>query len=226
MDGQTDHGAGGGAYRTRFLASLVASLALVTALFRLPWLGGQALVGWGVETPDAPWLAFEEPSRTRPGGALPTVVTLPDEEEPAADDEEAEADSGAFLLESAPEPPRERLEALRPILEFSEKPPELVGGLGALYLHIEYPEAAAQAGIQGRLLLEFVVEADGRPTDIRVRQSLHPLCDSAAVRALRQVAFVPGRQRGEAVRVRMRLPVRFRLVDASGLPLDGTEAEG
>ncbi len=61
-------------------------------------------------------------------------------------------------------------------------------------------------------MLRFVVGTDGRARDIVVMQPLHPLCDSAAVRALRQTTFVPGRQDGKRVAVRMQLPVRFRLV--------------
>lgn len=93
--------------------------------------------------------------------------------------------------------------------------PEIKGGIGRYYLNIEYPPEAVEAGIQGRLLLGFVVNEDGSASHIRVLESLHPLCDSAAVRALRRTQFVPGRQDGEKVPVHMRLPVRFTLVDTS-----------
>ena len=72
-----------------------------------------------------------------------------------------------------------------------------------------FPEGIDQ-GIEGRLVLAFVVEPTGRPSDIEVLHSLHPLCDSAAVDALRKTRFIPGKQNGRVVRVRMRLPVRFR----------------
>jgi TonB family protein len=88
----------------------------------------------------------------------------------------------------------------------------MVGGRSALYLHIKYPLKARKEGIQGRLLLGFRVNEDGQAEDIRVLRSLHPLCDSAAVRALRSVEFAPARRAGTPVAMRTTLPVRFRLV--------------
>jgi protein TonB len=112
----------------------------------------------------------------------------------------------------APDSALVALEARNAVLEFSEQMPEIEGGVGAYYLNIRYPKAAIEAGVHGRLILSFVVERDGRPSQIEVLQSLHPLCDSSAVRALRQTRFVPGHQNGEPVRVRMRLPVHFKIV--------------
>jgi protein TonB len=103
------------------------------------------------------------------------------------------------------------------ILEFAEELPEVQGGMGALYLNIDYPEAARKAGIQGRVVLRFVVERNGSVEHVDVVESLHPLCDSAAVRAVRNTSFVPGRQNGHRVRVRMSLPIRFRLVEPGTL---------
>ena len=181
-------------------------------------------MGWGVLPADALEVSFEEPRPQGPkreAGLMsrhqiePVVDEIParaEEEDPAN-----EATAAAALPDArAPLP---ELKKLAPILEFAEQAPALVGGLGSLYLHIRYPQAAIDEGIQGQLILRFVVEPDGRTTEIVVEKSLHPLCDSAAVRALREVAFRPGRQDGEAARVRMRLPVRFRIVDAGGQPL-------
>jgi protein TonB len=91
--------------------------------------------------------------------------------------------------------------------------PQIVGGRGSFYLSIEYPEEARRQGIQGRVILDFVVDVDGRTQDIRVLKSLHPLCDSSAVAALERTRFIPGQRDGEKIPVRMRLPVRFQLVN-------------
>jgi len=95
------------------------------------------------------------------------------------------------------------------------KQPEMVGGMGAYYLQIQYPEAARQEGIEGRLRLQFVVNSDGSPEHIEVVEPLHPLTDTAAVRALRSVRFRPALNGGEPIPVWMSLPVRFRLVDST-----------
>lgn len=107
----------------------------------------------------------------------------------------------------------------REVLNFAEQQPEIVGGISSYYLNIDYPEAAREAGIQGRLLLTFVVEPTGRASNIRIEQSLHPLCDSAAIAALERSRFIAGRQDGKKVPVRMRLPVRFRLIDMTEEPV-------
>jgi len=93
--------------------------------------------------------------------------------------------------------------------------PEIVGGMGAFYLQVRYPLAARQQGIEGRLRLEFVVTREGTPRDIQVIDPLHPLTDTAAVRALRSVQFRPATHEGTPVAVRMTLPVRFRLLSDS-----------
>lgn len=90
--------------------------------------------------------------------------------------------------------------------------PHIKGGLGALYLNIDYPRAAREQGVEGRLLVTFTVHPSGTATDIDVIRPLHPLCDSAAVQALRTVRFAPGQKNGTPVPVRMTLPIRFRLL--------------
>lgn len=117
-------------------------------------------------------------------------------------------------MQSDPKPDLGRLKARSRVLEFSEEMPQIEGGIGAYYINIRYPKAAIEAGVHGRLILSFVVERDGYPSEIEVLKSLHPLCDSSAVQALRKTRFVPGRQNGQPVRVRMRLPVHFKIVTA------------
>lgn len=92
-----------------------------------------------------------------------------------------------------------------------ETPPTLIGGLAALQQDIHYPEIAKKAGISGRVFLQFIVEKDGAPSEIVVTRGIGAGCDEEAVRALEQVRFNPGLQRGLPVRVKMSLPVTFRL---------------
>ncbi len=89
--------------------------------------------------------------------------------------------------------------------------PELIGGLEDLQARIHYPEIAKKAGIQGRVFLQFVVEKDGTPVEIMVTRGLGGGCDDEAVRALSETRFTPGMQRGIPVRVKMSIPVTYRL---------------
>lgn len=107
--------------------------------------------------------------------------------------------------------PVERQNADEETFIIVESPPTLIGGLAKLQREIRYPAIARKAGIQGRVFLQFVVQKDGSPTDIIVARGIGAGCDEEAVRALREMTFTPGRQRGVPVRVKMSLPVTFQL---------------
>lgn len=92
-----------------------------------------------------------------------------------------------------------------------EQQPELIGGLAALQRVVEYPDFARRAGIQGTVFVQFVVDESGKVVDPQVLRGVHRLLDDAAVEAITQMQFEPGKQRGQEVRVRMSLPVRFQL---------------
>jgi periplasmic protein TonB len=214
-----------GDYRTRMMFALAGSLAFVLAVTHLPVQMGVGHVGWRVVQPNE-FLSLEQLGLEQLARATPEVpiTTFDNALQDAADGEDDFTSADAAVEEGEETPKLERssepvrLAARQAVLEFSEHMPQIVGGLGAYYINIQYPEAAAKAGVQGRLVLEFVVEPTGKPGDIRIAESLHPLCDSAAVRALRETRFVPGRHEGKEVRVRMRLPVRFQLVERPRAP--------
>ncbi|HEX9952544.1 MAG TPA: TonB family protein [Rubricoccaceae bacterium] len=92
-----------------------------------------------------------------------------------------------------------------------EVPPEIVGGLAALQDNIAYPSADRRAGRQGTVIVRFVVTASGKPAAVEVARGVSPGLDSAAVAGVRALRFVPGRQGGQAVDVRMSVPVRFSI---------------
>ncbi|MCA1750463.1 MAG: TonB family protein [Cryomorphaceae bacterium] len=116
-------------------------------------------------------------------------------------------------IRSEPEP-----EAAPPeVFDFVEVMPEFVGGQQAFqdYLarNLRYPGIAREAGIQGTVFVAFVVEADGRITEVQVVRSVHPILDEEAVRVISQMPpWQPGLQHQSPVRVRFTLPVGFRLV--------------
>jgi protein TonB len=113
---------------------------------------------------------------------------------------------------SAPPPPPEPERPPEPeIFEVVEQMPELQGGIQGLQARIQYPEMARRAGIEGRVFVQFVVNEQGVPSDIRVVRGIGGGCDEAAIAAVRESRFTPGLQRGRPVKVRMSLPVTFRL---------------
>lgn len=209
------------AYSIRVSLGLVMSLIIMVGLVRGPIYHAPNFVGWGPEGDQErihlTELATEAPEQTAdrvrrvPSDVPVTVQGLlqsaapeppPEDSEPLSEPS-AESPASSHTLTAA------QLTALGP----AGQRPQIIGGAGSFYLSIDYPEEARRRGIQGRVILDFVVNAQGRTQDVRVLQSLHPLCDSSAVAALKQTRFVPGKRNGEAIPVRMRLPVRFQLVN-------------
>jgi TonB family protein len=94
-----------------------------------------------------------------------------------------------------------------------EDRPELKGGMEALQQAIEYPEAAKQAGIEGRVFVQFIVDENGDVVNPKVTRGVHEALDRAALDAVKGLSFEPGKQQGEAVKVKMALPVTFKLSD-------------
>ena len=97
-----------------------------------------------------------------------------------------------------------------------EQMPEFPGGMKELmtYLkdNIKYPKAAQENGIQGRVIVQFVVEKDGTPTEFKVIRSVDPDLDAEALRVMKEMPkWKPGMQRGQVVRVKYTVPVTFRI---------------
>lgn len=95
-----------------------------------------------------------------------------------------------------------------------EEMPKLIGGLQSLQSKIEYPEQAKKMGIEGRVTLTFIVDEDGNVENPMIVRGIGGGADEEALRAVKEVKFTPGLQRGKAVRVKYTLPVVFRLTDS------------
>ena len=97
-----------------------------------------------------------------------------------------------------------------------EQLPEFKGGIQAFYKYLSknlhYPTHAVETGIEGRVIVSFVVEKNGDLSDIKVERGIGGGCDEEAVRVLKDApAWSPGIQNGRAVRVRYTVPISFNL---------------
>ena len=104
----------------------------------------------------------------------------------------------------------------RKVFTVVEQMPSFPGGDAALmsYLanNIHYPTVAAENGVQGRVVVGFVVERDGSITDVRILRGVDPSLDREAMRVVKSMPrWTPGKQNGSAVRVKYQVPVAFRL---------------
>ena len=86
-----------------------------------------------------------------------------------------------------------------------------------VYQYLKYPEAALMEGIQGRVMVDFIIGKDGKVSDVRVVKGVSPELDAEAVKVVSaSPKWRPGRRAGEKVRVSMTIPVEFRLEKKGG----------
>ena len=102
------------------------------------------------------------------------------------------------------------------IFQVVEEMPEFPGGMGEcmkfLGKNIKYPTISQENGVQGRVIVQFVVNRDGSIVDPVVVRGVDPYLDKEALRVISTMPkWKPGKQRGKAVRVKFTLPVMFRL---------------
>jgi protein TonB len=92
-----------------------------------------------------------------------------------------------------------------------EEMPSIKGGTASLYGVLEYPEMARRANIEGRVVVQVVINPSGRASNPVVLRSANEMLDQAAVDAVLKLDFIPGKQRGRAVPVQYAIPITFRL---------------
>ncbi|WP_421873610.1 TonB family protein [Marinoscillum sp.] len=97
-----------------------------------------------------------------------------------------------------------------------ESMPKFPGGDKAFYQfisdHLKYPKEARRHGVEGRVILQFIIDETGKATDIKVLKGIGFGCDQEAIRVLEKLPlYEPGKQRGRAVKVKQTLPIVFKL---------------
>ena len=106
------------------------------------------------------------------------------------------------------------------VFQVVEEQPMFPGGMQELMKYLQkemkYPKEAQDKGIQGRVVVQFVVNKDGSICEANVVKSVDPLLDAEALRVINAMPhWTPGKQRGEPVRVRFTIPVAFHLAEAT-----------
>ena len=136
-------------------------------------------------------------------------VEVPNDE--IIEDQDINIDAEINMDEPLPEPEEPAEEEEEDFFVAVENMPELKGGLGELQKQINYPDMARKAGIEGRVIIQFIVNEKGEVEDPRVIRGIGGGCDKEALRVVKQAKFEPGRQRGNPVRVQYSLPITFKL---------------
>lgn len=102
------------------------------------------------------------------------------------------------------------------VYDVVEVMPQYPGGQIAMLKYImeniKYPKQIMEEGIQGRVTVSFIVEKDGRVSNVRLLRSVQPALDKEAIRVVKSMPkWTPGKHNGKPVRVRFNLPVMFKL---------------
>jgi protein TonB len=215
-------------YRFKVEIGLALSLLVVISLLRLPIISSDA--GLDLTLSEQELVQLEEIQPTRqlerapPPPRPPVPIEVADDVilEDESLDLDATLDIGAVSdIPSSPPPPPKPLDgdeeddAEPEIFVIVEEMPTIIGGIAKVYEYLEYPEIARQARMEGLVIINLVVEPDGSGSEYEVTRSAGSLLDEAAMTAVRKLRFNPGKQRMKPVRVRLAVPIRFRLVDLS-----------
>ena len=122
----------------------------------------------------------------------------------------------ACTQENSPTKLTDTVQTQREIFTIVEEQPNYQGGMDAFYKYviseIKYPLQARNAGIEGTVQVQFVIERDGSISNTIAKSSIGPECDHEAIRVIENApGFVAGSQRGRTVRTTMVLPITFKL---------------
>ncbi|GIV61724.1 MAG: hypothetical protein KatS3mg044_0590 [Rhodothermaceae bacterium] len=209
-------------YRLFVMLGLALSLGIMIVLFRLPMQPEDE--GFDLTLSEQEVVQMEEIQQTRqelkapPPPRPPVPVEVPNDE--ILDDVDLDLDATLDIdepladLPPPPPPPSEDkavAEEEPEIFVVVEEMPEIIGGTAKIYEYLEYPDIAKKAGLEGLVVVQIVVEPDGRPSNATIARSAGSVLDQAAIDAVMKLRFKPGKQRGVPVRVRMAIPIRFKL---------------
>lgn len=155
----------------------------------------------------------KQQQRPPPPPRPPVPVTVPNDA--IIEDQVLDIDAELKFEErlEMPPPPKEetKKEEEEDFFVVVEQMPELKGGLANLQQCVKYPELARKAGIEGRVIVQFVVNEQGKVENPQIIRGIGGGADEEALRCVKLAEFQPGRQRGVPVRVQYSLPVVFRL---------------
>lgn len=206
------------------LIGLVVTLAVVWFAFEIRSYDKRSidhlLVAETVETEEMVEITKQEQPKPKMEAPKPQVTKIEVVEDDVEVEDEIEidvdVDQDTEIEEyTPPEIEDEEIEEAE-IFTVVESMPEFPGGPAKMmeYIgkNIKYPMMAREAGIEGRVFVNFVVEPDGSISHVKVLRPIGGGCDEEAVRVIESMPkWNPGKQRGTAVRVSFNLPVKFKL---------------
>ena len=158
----------------------------------------------------------KEENQVKQMDKLDDKVAVGTEDKEGVKDRTVEAVRSEIAVAAPPPPPAPKPEVATKVFDVVEEMPSFPGGNVALMSYLnsntKYPVVAQENGVQGRVIISFVVERDGSISDVKVARSVDPSLDREAQRVVKSMPrWTPGKQNGQTVRVKYTVPVVFRL---------------
>jgi len=200
-------------YKRNIELGLVLTLALLVILFQ-----AFKRIEEQVKTVDKVDLEIEvtevqatQQQQRQQAPSRPTIPVESEDEDIPEDFTIEETDINLDELPPPPPPPEEDEEET-PIFVAYDEPPQPIGGFQAIQQNLEYPEIARKAGVEGRVVVNVLIDEQGNVIDTEILKSLgNNGCDQAAIEAIKSVKWKPAKQRDKPVKVWVGIPVVFRL---------------
>jgi periplasmic protein TonB len=203
---------------------LAVAVGLTLAAFEYKSFDDSALKDLGAvndnfeELLDVPITEQPPPPPPPPPMEQPIIEEIPDEvkiEEKIEVNFDVDVKETTVIKEVviAEAPVVEKADEIFDVVETQPNPPGGMSGWNQyLSKNLKYPTQARRMGIEGTVIVVFVINTDGSIQDVEVLRGIGGGCDEEAVRVVSEAPkWEPGKQRGRAVRTRMRLPIRFKL---------------
>ncbi len=205
-----------------FHLGLMVSLGLVLAAFEHKSYESPELKDLGSMEDDFEEILdipiTEQPPPPPPPLEQPIIEEVPDEveiEEKIEVDFDVDVEEETVVKEIIiPDAPvKEKADQIFDVVETMPTPPGGRKGWSKfLYDNLNYPTQARRMGIEGTVYVVFVVNTDGSIQDVGIMRGIGGGCNEEAMRVVRKSPkWTPGKQRGRPVRVKMRLPIKFKL---------------
>jgi len=195
--------------RKAFEAGLIVSLLLVIGAFTFSPDAKSVRPIEAIDSP--PPIILTTPPTTQPDlppppSRPPVVIEAPPDEVlgDIALDTDLNPDSDV-------PPPPPVIDGDEQWFEAVEAPPKPAEGYAALQALVNYPDMAKRIGIEGTVVVLAYVEKDGTVSKTEILKGIGFGCDEAAATAVAKTRFIPGLQREKPVRVKIAVPLRFRL---------------
>ncbi len=203
-----------GKYSRNFEISIMVTLIFLIGAFK--YSPGKSEVKRYAE-PKQDLLTFTEIQTTSQFKIPPKAKPVAPEISMDPEIKDIEFDRTDLIVEAPVDKPPERVEVHKSIdneniiFKAVEEPPKPVGGIEAIQKKIQYTELAKRIGIEGKVIVQAVIDENGDVTNVSIVKSLFPQLDKIALNAVKDTKFIPGKQRGKPVKVQMSIQVAFKL---------------